>query len=484
MQSHTVAATGDMTFPQAGRPQDGAGCLSGKLVALCTRTVSERDLRQAARLLLDWCGIAMAATAEPGSGAARMWARATHGAGPCTSFGTAEATPELAAFVNGSLGTILEMDDLHRASIMHAGNVVIPAALAAAQYSAAPARQLLEAIVVGYEVALRIGAAASAAGYTAWYNSGVCGGFGAAMAAAHAAGASADTKIDALGHAGMQASGLWQCRLETTDSKPLATAHAARAGITSAFMAIHGCRGARHILDGRLGFFSTYYPKADPANVLAGSSDDWKLHEVSFKPWPACRHVHTAVGLALDLRGEVDVEAIEGVTVHTYAAAIDFCDTASPQNSHQARFSLQHCVAVALKRGRLRLADVQQAALGDADLVRLRGLIRLVEDPKLSAAFPHRMGARLDIDGLGETRQSAAAEDAPGDPEKPMDEAALTEKFLANLAWADVGQADARILAAAITALPATDRLERLNAGLRAVTLHRNDNSGEGREDD
>ena len=94
------------------------------------------------------------------------------------------------------------------------------------------------------------------------------------------------------------------------------------------------------------------------------------------------------------------------------------------------------------------------------------------------------MGARLDIDSLGETRHSAATEDAPGDPEMPMDEAALTEKFLANLAWADVRQADARILAAAITALPDTDRLERLNVALRAVTLPRNGNSKEGREDD
>ena len=59
---------------------------------------------------------------------------------------------------------------------------------------------------------------------------------------------------DALGQAGMQASGIWQCRLEPTFSKQLATAQAARSGVVSARLAKTGFPGAKLILEGRTWF--------------------------------------------------------------------------------------------------------------------------------------------------------------------------------------------------------------------------------------
>ena len=197
-----------------------------------------------------------------------------------------------AAFLNGSLGNIFEMDDVHRASILHAGDVVIPAALACAQEENTSPVRLLEAIVGGYEVALRIGTAAAADGYSAWYNSGTCGVFGAAYAAGHLLRLPGAQMIDALGQAGMMASGIWQCRLEPTYSKQLATAHAAQSGVIAARLAAAGFPGAKQILEGELGFFGTYYPLAEASTVLVNADGSWRIHDVSFKPWPACRHTH------------------------------------------------------------------------------------------------------------------------------------------------------------------------------------------------
>lgn len=443
--------------------------MSERLVALCRRPVAEADLRQASHLLMDWCGIALAASGSNAAPWAREWAKRSDTTGPCLGIGVGALQPEAAAFANGSLGTLLEMDDLHRASILHAGDVVIPAALAAAQFSGAQPERLLEAILFGYEVALRIGLAAAEGGYTGWYNTGTCGIFGAAMAAAHAAGLSDEAKLDALGQAGMQAGGIWQCRLEPTDSKALATAHAARAGVTAAFMADYGCRGARHVLEGSLGFFPLFYPEADPRRVLEASKGPWKVQEISFKPWPACRHVHPAVGLALDLRESLDLQDISKVTIRTYAAAIDFCDKETPLTPHEARFSLQHCVAVALVHGHLGLADTQAPALGDPALAGLRKRIGLAEEPIMTAGFPHRMGARLEIETVDGGSVSARSEHAPGDPEMPIGARGLVQKFHSNLAWAGVAQTDATEIAATIEELPRATGLSRFNAALNAA---------------
>lgn len=458
------------TSPERPHITSGSGMsMTERLLAVCTMPVAEADLRQAALLLMDWCGIALAGAGANAAPWAREWLARSGSAGQCLGIGVGQLQPEPAAFVNGSLGTLLEMDDLHRASILHAGDVVIPAALAAAQFSAAPPGRLLEAILCGYEVALRIGSAAAEGGYAGWYNTGTCGVFGAAMAAAHAAGLADEAKRDALGQAGMQASGIWQCRLEPTDSKALAAAHAARAGVTAAFMARHGCRGARHVLEGPLGFFPLFYPQADPGRILDAPTDRWQVHDVSFKPWPACRHVHPAVGLAIEMRDDIDLQAISRITVRTYAAAIDFCDCETPQTAHEARFSLQHCVAVALIHGRLGLADTQAPALGDAALARLRNCIDLAEEPTLTAGFPHRMGARLEIETRDGTVLTDATEHALGDPEVPVDAEGLTQKFHANLAWAGVAQAEAAEIVTAISELARTNTLSRLNAALSAA---------------
>ena len=376
--------------------------------------------------------------------------------------GVGRTGPEDAAFVNGTFGTLLEMDDLHRSSILHAGDVVIPAALAAAQHAQVTSATLLEAIVVGYEVALRIGQSAAKGGYSAWYNSGTCGVFGAAMAAAQALGLTAEQKVNALGQAGMQASGLWQCRLEPTDSKCIATAQSARAGATAAFLAAEGLRGARQILEGELGFFRSFYPAAIPDAVLDPVEVGWKLHEVSLKPWPACRHIHPAIGIALEMREEMDLSTIDQIIVQSYAAGRNFCDIPDPVTAHDARFSFQHCVAVTLLQGEPSLGDFDAAALANPAIAALRTKILVQDDADLTAAFPHKMGARLIVTFKDGTTRNMSTENAPGDPEQPMSTGAVQAKFRRNLQAAGVPGDLADHLGAAVLDLDATPSIQPL----------------------
>jgi 2-methylcitrate dehydratase PrpD len=136
------------------------------------------------------------------------------------------------ALGNGIASHILELDDVHRGAIVHCGAVVMPAALATAERLHANGRKLIEAIVAGYEVAIRIGEAVSPSHYYYWHNTGTCGTFGACAAAGKLLGLEPEQLVWALGNAGTQAAGLWEFLRDGAMSKHLHPGKAAQNGIS------------------------------------------------------------------------------------------------------------------------------------------------------------------------------------------------------------------------------------------------------------
>ncbi len=448
-----------------------AKSLTERLIEHCAQPVPVQVKTRAARHLLDWLGCALVgSTSAPGVALTAYAAAQPAETMACFVVGSAPCSASRAAFSNGGLGNIFEMDDVHRASILHAGDVVIPAALAAAQANKATPGDLLTAIVRGYEIALRIGTAASAGGYSAWYNSGTCGVFGAAMAAGVASDLEADRLADALGQAGMMAAGIWQCRLEPTYSKQLATAHAAQSGVIAAELAKAGFPGAKQILEGELGFFKTYYPDADPDLTLQTSGPGWMIEEVSFKPWSACRHAHPVIEAALTLKDLCPATNISRITINTYAAAIDFCDNPAPQTDHEARFSLQHCVAVCLLRGDPQIADFDQSARADKSIMSLIERCEVAEDKALTDQFPNMMGGHIEICLDDGRTERAAIATAKGDPENPLSTSELDRKFQILAATAGLSQSMIEDVTEAVIGLPHADNLDHLNHCLSDLT--------------
>jgi 2-methylcitrate dehydratase PrpD len=435
-----------------------------KLIEICRRPVT-RDLVGCARLtLLDWLGCVIAARHTPVALAMARAQGAAQGDLLGRGLSPSQSTAQDAALAFGTLGNVLEMDDLHRASILHPGDAVCAAALAVALRGPVTGAALLAAIVRGYEAAVRIGKGAASGGYTPFYNSGTCGVFGAAIAAADLKDLDADRMADALGQAGMQAAGIWQCRLELTFSKQLACAHAARAGVFSAELACAGFPGARAILTGDLGFFASYYPKADTTALTAPGQ--WALTEMSFKPFAACRHTHPAISAALDLGWKGAAEDIHRIDIHTYRAAIDFCDAVAPVTPDAARFSLQHAVATALARGAPRIGDFEGAALNDSEIALLRARVHLHVDPECDRAFPQAYGARVSLSAADGRTYETACPAAWGDPENPMSQADLIAKFCANAAYGGTGADAAHDIVRAVLALPDADDLSALHSAL------------------
>ena len=169
--------------------------LTRNLARILGRQVEHEARERAALHLLDWIGCAVIGTGEP-AGRLLLKHAAKHPSGSYAVVGgRSVSAPEQAAFCNGGLGNILEMDDVHRTAILHPGPVVIPAAFAAAQSCGATAETFLDSLVRGYEADIRIGSAVGPGHYTNWHNTSTCGLFGAAASVASVLGLNEDQMV-------------------------------------------------------------------------------------------------------------------------------------------------------------------------------------------------------------------------------------------------------------------------------------------------
>jgi len=398
---------------------------------------------------LDWLGSAIAGTVtEPG----RMLlahARVQAGQG-ATVIGLGEQrNADLAALTNGGLSHIVEMDDLDRASVVHPAAPIIPAALAVAERERASGLDFLTAMVLGYEVAIRIGEAVGKTHYRIWHNTATCGVFGATAAAGWLLGLSEQQMTWALGNAGTMSAGLWEFNADGAMSKHLHAGRAASSGVLAADLAWQGFTGARHILEGERGFFIATSQDAEPERVVEGlkhGMGTYKISGVSIKPHASCRHTHPAIDAALALRRQPGfaLDQIAQVQVETYQAALDFTGNPQPITPYAARFSLYYCVACALWRGSAGLGDFPPQAIVDKDVRHLMSKVSLVHSPELEARYPREWPVRVTVT-LADGRALTRAVDAPkGDPENPLSWEEMENKFRMMMAGTDYqGQAEA-----------------------------------------
>jgi 2-methylcitrate dehydratase PrpD len=406
---------------------------------------------RAALHLLDWLGCAAAGAARPE--AAPFRARGAP-RGACRILFTGDAPAADAAFANGAFGNILEMDDVHRGAILHPGPVVWPAVLAAAQQQRASPQALLDAAVRGYEAVIRLGRALGPGHYARFHNTATAGPFGAAAAVADLIGLEDGAFADALGNALSTAGGLWQCRHEPVLTKQWHTAQAARSGLDAAMLAAHGLTGARRILEGPQGFLPGLCPDGEPSHILEAPDGAWLIHETSFKPWPACRHCHAAIDAALALRERAAGRAILAAEVATYSDAVLFCDRREPRTEAEAKFSLQHAVAVALLDGPPPIAAFAAEATLRPDVAALRARIAVRADPRFTSRYPAHFGAAVTLHLADGAVLTAEMPDALGDPENPLSAERVADKAMALFAAAGLDEAQAAALRDAALALP------------------------------
>ncbi|WP_280192719.1 MmgE/PrpD family protein [Delftia sp. PS-11] len=384
--------------------------------------------------------------------------------GPCRLGNGRAATARAAALYNGAAAHAAEVDDSFRDAMYHPGAATIAAALAASQQAGASGLDFLRAVVLGYEVSTRIGTVLGRAHYRFWHNTGTVGVFGAAAAAGSVLQLQAQPFAHALATAATFSAGLQQAFRMDSMSKPLHAGRAAEAGLLAAQLAHAGITGSLDILDGEAGLGRAMSDGPDWSQAGATLGADFHITRVTFKNHIGCGHTFAAIDGALELarRHQLRAEDIRHVHVETYGPALDIACYQNPQSENEARFSLGFVVATALVHGSVRLTAYTPERLADPRIRAMMSRVSARVAPDLDAAFPGRRSARIEIETTSGQRHEWLQSDRKGDPELPLSDLELQDKFM-ELSAAVIGTERAGALLAAIWQLDQASDL----AGLR-----------------
>ncbi len=356
--------------------------------------------RRVALLLLDHAAVVEAGRVAPAARIAADHASEAHGGDAATALldGRLLSVPG-AAWANGVLANVLDYDDGHRLTKGHPGAMIIPSALAVAESVRASPTAFFEAVLVGYEVAIRVGIALHAREQQ-YHASAAWGSVGVAVAAARLLGLDAQQITHAVGIAEYHA---------PIALMPRAVADPAMTKDTCGWGGLIGTTSALLAARGFTGLGSAFLESAEELAL----GERWEVDEIYLKPYPCCRWSQPAIDAALRLR--VDPHAIEEVTVRTFAAC-DLLSTRTPSNTEEMQYSLVWPVATALARGRFGIEEVLDG-FADPGSARIAATVRIVVDPALTDRFPARRVTEVTVhlsDGSSETSGEVEADGEPG----------------------------------------------------------------------
>src|SRR3569833_1339930 len=227
--------------------------------------------------------------------------------GESTVFGDSKTwTPAVAALLNGALGHSLDFDDTHADASLHPSAPVVPAALAVGEMVGASGREVLTAIVAGYEVCCRLGNALDPTSHYArgFHPTATAGTYGAAAAASKLFGLSEQQIIYAFGVSGSQAAGSLQFLVNGAWNKRYQDGAAAMNGVLAATLARNDFVGATESVEGKHGLLAGYTDDAHPDKATAGLGKTYETLKIGVKPYPSCRYTLAALDALLALRRE------------------------------------------------------------------------------------------------------------------------------------------------------------------------------------
>lgn len=414
-----------------------------QLSAFCTGLRFERlqpaVVERTKDLLLDYLGVCYRGMRADSSQAALRAVRALGGTGQSTVLAQEAGAPSAwAALINGTAAHALELDDVSSKSSLHPGVAVFPAVLALAEEVGASPQEAIVAVVAGYEVTMRIGNALNpASAYRRGFHpTGVAGAFGAAIAAGSLLQLGEREQVSALGIAGTMAAGSLEYLTDGAWTKRLNAGWAAHCGVVAARLAAEGFRGPSSVVEGPLGLLRGHTDEPCIQEATAGLGEGYQVMKVSLKPYACCRYNHGLIDCILRLAREHrfatdDVEEIRlGVLSGGYVLVADPIERKrAPENVVDAQFSAPFAAAIALVRGSAGFRDYTEANVNDPRVRSVMEKVVCYTDPVLDAVYPDQWPAAASIRLKGGQQVEARQPHPFGEPENPLDRAALTRKF-------------------------------------------------------
>ncbi len=425
--------------------------LAGFLATLRLNQVDDFARHAARRHLIDTLAAVIAGATQEVTGIAQRVLARVHGTGnvPVPGFAT-QYDLLTSAYLAGTSGHGLELDDGYRSGSVHPGTVVVPAAWSMAAARGASGADLLLAVIAGYEAVCRIAAAGHPASrLRGFHNTGIAGVFGSA-AAGTLLGFNADQMEQAIGTAASSAAGLFSF-LAGGDVKRIHPGHAAREGLLAALLTAEGLPAPRGVLEFKDGYFNAFSGgHRDPAAIdILHSGDNnaksaFAIANCYMKPYACCRHIHSAIDGVLHILAEQDLapEQVARMEFGTYAVAASHAAVGWSEMT-TAQMSFPFVIAATLVRRQASLHEFGAAERADARILAQTAKVHVHVDPQCEADYPRKRAAKTRIETTDGRVFEHYMPEPYGAASNPLTDVALEEKFL-GLAEPVLGAARAR----------------------------------------
>jgi 2-methylcitrate dehydratase PrpD len=351
-------------------------------------------------------------------------------AGPSAVLGSGRrAEPTLAALINGTAGTFLELDEGNQFSRGHPGIHAIPAALARVEAARLTGRDLIAATVLGYEIGARIGMSGKIR--PSMHPHGTWGTVGAAVAAAWLGRADAETMIRVINIASTL--GLATSRQTMLQG---GTVRNTFAGV-SGQLGLHAWELARAGFTGERDGLATIWGKVvsesfDPAAMVAELGERWEIARNYFKRHACCRYNHGALDALTTIMAArpngIPPAEVASVEVATYSLAAELSDQ-HPTNTLAAKFSVPFAIATTIINRSTGIASFTWDKVRDAAIQELAGRVTVREEPRLTAMMPRFRPAEVTVRLADGTVLTESATTNRGDSEDPYDATELRRKY-------------------------------------------------------
>jgi 2-methylcitrate dehydratase PrpD len=431
LSAHTAATLGLLPAgalaqnapPAPVAPGSVMNTLSTYMSAARAKALPEDVTEQAKFHLLDTLSAMISGSELPPGQAAQRYVRERGGNGGVTVVGSAlTAAPIDAALANGVMAHADETDDSHNESRSHPGCSVVPAALAAGEVYGIDGVGLLRAVTLGYDIGTRVVMTMGGAAFS--YESSlsthsIAGTFGAAAAAACAAGLDTRQTRWLLDYAAQESSGFiaWRRDTDHIEKAFVFAGMPARNGVTAALLVKSGWNGVDDIFSGPDNFFAAYAPKAQPDRLIEKLGERYEITQTDIKKWSVGSPIQAPLdGVeAIRARKPFEPDQVKRVTVHlapSVAAVVD--------NRDIPDICLQHMIAVMLIDKTVSfLAAHDKARMQDAAVLEERAKVNLMRDEELAKLLPARETV-VEIEFADGSRESERISAVRGTPRNPM----------------------------------------------------------------
>ena len=394
--------------------------LADYIVGLKYTDLSPDVTHQAKRVILDSLGTIYMGTRKPEAAGIKDFLKELDAPKECTVVGTGVKTSlPWAAWANACYAQVHDCNDGHRRGAAlggspHPGRVAIPVALAVSEKLQLGGKDVITAIVVGYDVAAKLFGMKSPPPTSAYCSAAIT---------ARMLGLSAEQTIFALGIAGFHSPKNMPSQL-SLDTNFLTNGYQAKVGIESAFLAKHGFNGPKLADDNRLSKrFKT-----------RGLGETFEVMDVYIKPWPTCRMTHGAIEALLNLReahgftaGDIDEVEISQLTHGMYIAD----EKVGPDSYYKnCQFNLPYIAACVITDGMVTEAQFTKERIADQKLHDLAAKVKVVPDEVLDSIYPEECRPTSVQVKLKDGKTYTERVDLPwGEPRNPINDEDLFKKF-------------------------------------------------------